>query len=428
MIKMQKYINNIASIKNWLKYFLIPSAIVVFSSTVVLSENVPTTPAETPTCEGDCKNHVNPRAELLLAAISNYQDIYAKGGWERFPVGNTIKVHDKDSRIPAVRRILSVMGDYKVESDEATDVDPEILDESLSEAVKKFQERHGLEIDGAIGKKTQEALAVPVEFRIAQMKATLERMQEMPELAKRYVLVNTAGFYLEAVDNDHTAINSRIIVGQPKHATPLFHRNIFQVSFNPQWHVPPSIARNEMMGKLRDDPDYFVKGNYVIKDGGGEVINAEDIDWDNQSGETYKFVQRSGSGNALGKIKFNLPDTNNIYLHSTGTPKLFAKAYRALSHGCIRVEKARELAHFVMNGMEGWNDEKIDKFYDGSQSKIVTVEPVEVYLSYWTSWVDDATKQPHFYADVYGRDKKRVAEILEEMKNPEEANLSTKVE
>ncbi len=180
-----------------------------------------------------------------------------------------------------------------------------------------------------------------------------------------------------------------------------------------------------MMGKLRDDPDYFVKGNYVIKDGGGEVINAEDIDWDNQSGETYKFVQRSGSGNALGKIKFNLPDTNNIYLHSTGTPKLFAKAYRALSHGCIRVEKARELAHFVMNGMEGWNDEKIDKFYDGSQSKIVTVEPVEVYLSYWTSWVDDATKQPHFYADVYGRDKKRVAEILEEMKalDEETANI-----
>lgn len=420
MTKMQKCISNIPAVKNLLKYFLIPASILLFSSTIVLSENVPTTPTEALSCETDCKITINPRAELLKTAISNYQDIYAKGGWESFPVGKPIRMHDKDLRIPAVRRILSVMGDYKVESDEATEVDPEILDENLSEAVKKFQERHGLEIDGAIGKKTQEALAVPVEFRIAQMKATLERMQEMPELAKRYVLVNTAGFYLEAVDNDHTIINSRIIVGQPKHATPLFRRNIFEVSFNPQWHVPPSIARNEMMGKLRDDPEYFVKGNYVIKDSDGEVINAEDINWDNQSDETYQFVQRAGSDNALGKIKFNLPDTNNIYLHSTGTPKLFTKAYRALSHGCIRVEKARELAHFVMSGMEGWSDERVDKLYDSSQSKIVTVDPVDVYLVYWTSWVDKTTRQPYFYADTYDRDKKRVAEILEEMKNPEE--------
>jgi L,D-transpeptidase YcbB len=171
-------------------------------------------------------------------------------------------------------------------------------------------------------------------------------------------------------------------------------------------------------------PEYFTKGNYVIRDRDGEVINAEEINWETQSDETYKFVQRAGIGNALGKIKFNLPDTNNIYLHSTGSPKLFAKAYRALSHGCIRVEKARELAHFVMNGMEGWDVARIDRLYDSSQSKIISVDPVEVYLVYWTSWVDSGTKQPYFYADVYGRDKKRVAEILEAMKNPEEASVA----
>lgn len=411
--------SSITTIKGWLKYLLIPACLLAFSSTLVLSENLPTEPETT--CETDCKA-ANRHTEILETAIHNYQDIYAKGGWEHFPLGKSIKIHGKDSRVPILRRILSVMGDYKVETEDSAEVDVEILDENLSEAVKKFQERHGLEIDGAIGKKTQVALAVPVEFRIAQMKATLERMQDMPELNKRHVLVNIAGFYLEAVDNNKTIINSRIIVGKPRHATPLFHRDIIEVSFNPQWHVPASIARNEMMGKLRDEPEYFTKGNYVIRDSDGEVINAEEIDWENQSDETYKFVQRAGSGNALGKIKFNLPDTNNIYLHSTGSPKLFAKAERALSHGCIRVEKARELAYFVMDGMEGWNVERIDKLYDGSQSKILSVDPVEVYLVYWTSWVDEATKKPYFYTDVYGRDKKRVTEILETMKNPEVKN------
>ena len=425
MTKAQNYMSNLPSIKNWLQYFLIPVCILVFSSTIVLSENVP--PEAEAICESDC-NIPNPRAELLNTAISQYQDIYAKGGWEHFPVGKNIRINNKDSRVPIARRILTVMGDYKIETDVEAEIDPEILDEHFAEAVKIFQERHGLEIDGAIGRKTQEALAVPVEFRIAQMKATLQRMQEMPALSKRYVLVNIAGFNLEAVDNNSTVINSRIIVGQPRHATPLFHRDIFEVSFNPQWHVPASIARNEMMGKLRDEPEYFTKGNYVIRDRDGEVINAEEIDWENQSDETYKFVQRAGSGNALGKIKFNLPDTNNIYLHSTGSPKLFAKAYRALSHGCIRVEKARELAHFVMGGMEGWNIERIDKLYDSSQSKIISVDPVEVYLVYWTSWVDSGTKQPYFYADVYGRDKKKVAEILESMKNPEEVSIAKETE
>lgn len=417
---------NIHNIKSWVQYSMITALVLVFSSTIVFSENVPSQ-AEAP-CEPECKTIPNPAAELLKDAISHYQDIYAKGGWEHFPVGKNIRINNKDSRVPIARRILSVMGDYKVETETSAEVDPEILDENLAQAVRTFQERHGLEIDGAIGRKTQEALAVPVEFRIAQMKATLERMQEMPELEKRHVLVNLAGFYLEAVDDNKTILNSRIIVGQPRHATPLFTRPITEVNFNPQWHVPPSIARNEMMGKLRDDPEYFVKGNYVIKDSDGEVVNAEDIDWDNQSDEPYKFVQRAGSGNALGKIKFSLPDTNNIYLHSTGTPKLFAKAYRALSHGCIRVEKARELAHFVMSGMEGWNDERIDKLYNSNQSKIISVEPVEVDLVYWTSWVDETTKQPYFYADVYGLDKKRVTEILEAMKNLEEASVATEDE
>lgn len=349
-------------------------------------------------------------ASALENAINDYKQLAANSGWEKFPVGKTIKVSGHDGRIPTLRQILSVMGDYKGEMNLSSNV----LDSNLSEAVKKFQIRHGLEADGAVGKKTQIQLAVPVTERIAQMEVALEKMREMPDLGDRYILVNLPGFYLQAVENRQPVLTSRIIVGNPRNSTPQFIREINSVSFNPLWHVPDRIAREEFIGKLRKDPDYLRKGNYMVVSNKGNRVDADSIDWNSHSGSLpYRFVQRSGSSNALGKLKFNLPDTNSIYLHSTGSPKLFAKAERALSHGCIRVEKVLELAYFVMKGMADWNEEKINNMYSGSNSKIVSVSPVPVYVAYWTSWVDAETRQPHFHPDIYGRDKKRVAELLD---------------
>lgn len=404
---------NISAIKTWIQSFLLPIFIFIFSSTITFAENL-----QPEAINESGSSSSNQYINSLETAISDYKKISENGGWPSLPNGKPIKMYAKDTRIPVVRQILSVMGDYHLEEE----VDSETLDETLAESVKKFQARHGLEVDGALGVKTQAALSVPVEFRLAQMQATLERMHEMPNLGERYVLVNIPGFYLKAVDKNTTTINSRIIVGAPKNATPLFHREITDVSFNPAWHVPERIARNEFMGKLRDNPNYFVKGNYSITDNNGDAINVAEIDWENQPKSHYKFVQRAGNGNALGKVKFNLPDTDSIYLHSTGSPKLFNKSERALSHGCIRVEMARELAYFVMSGMTGWDEERITKLYDSNKSRILPVEPVQVYLAYWTSWVDETTKQPHFNADIYGRDKKRVSEILAEIKNPADKN------
>ncbi len=399
---------NISAIKTWIQTFLLPIFIFIFSTSVSFAEKL-----HPDAIINEGSSSQSRYISSLEAAINDYKKIAENGGWPAFPIGNTIKKEVKDTRIPTVRQILSVMGDYHLEDT----VDSETMDEALVEAVKKFQIRHGLEADGAIGKKTQAALAVTAQFRIAQMQATLERMREMPDFGERYILVNIAGYYLQAVDKNTTAITSRIIVGTPKNSTPLFHSEITSINFNPKWHVPVSIARNEFMEKLREDPEYFIKGDYVIKDNHGETINAEEIDWENHTGEIYKFVQNEGDKNALGKVKFSLPDTNSIYLHSTGSPKLFNKPERALSHGCIRVEMARDLVYFVMENRNGWNEERISKLYDGSASRIITVEPVPVYTVYWTSWVDETTKQPYFYPDIYGRDKKRISEILAENKS-----------
>lgn len=405
---------NISAIKSWVQYFLLLMFIFLFFGAVAFADDAkPETSAPTTQTTTSHSQYFT----SLESAIGDYKKISANGGWPSFKTGKAIKIGTHDARIPAVRQILSIMGDYKGEANNTSDT----LDKPLAEAVKHFQTRHGLDNDGALGSKTQAALSVSVEFRLAQMQATLERMRQMPDLGERYVLVNIPGFYLKAVSDNTATLTSRIIVGSPKNATPLFQRPITDVSFNPPWYVPERIARNEFMGKLRSNPDYFKKGNYIVTDHNGETVDAANIDWENQSGG-FRFTQRAGSGSALGKVKFNLPDTDNIYLHSTGSPKLFAKAERALSHGCIRVELARELAFFVMSGLTGWTEERVAKLYDGSTSKILPVKPVQVYLAYWTSWVDETTGQPHFNQDVYGRDKKRVSEILSELKNTENKN------
>jgi murein L,D-transpeptidase YcbB/YkuD len=346
----------------------------------------------------------------LEEALQNYEKIAANGGWLPLQIGKKIIEGENDPRIPTIRQILTTMGDYSDPQNISTNND--VLDKPLSEAVKKFQTRHGLEADGRIGAKTQSEMAISAQYRVAQIKATLEKMRETPDLGDRYILVNVAGFYLKAVDKNQLTINSRVIVGNVKNHTPLFHSQITEISFNPPWYVPPRIAREEIIKKQQKDQDFLVKGDYMVKNSDGEEVDVASVDWHNLHGETYRFIQRAGETSALGKIKFNLPDTDSIYLHSTGSPKLFAKSERALSHGCIRVELARDLAHFILGSQEGWNYEKINAMYDSNKSKIVTVSaPVPVHLVYWTSWVDEESKQPHFANDIYRKDKKRIEEL-----------------
>ncbi len=403
--------NNITYIKPYIQAFLLSFLLLASSGLPALSE-------EAPSFSGTSAEYSLPMEQ----AISNYKKIVENGGWPTLKTGKTIKAGMKDPRIPTIRQILSIMGDYQPITAAYDTTESAILDDVLAEAVKKFQTRHGLEADGDIGIKTQTALAVPARFRLAQLETTLEKMRAIPDLGGHYILVNIPAFYLRAVDNNKTVLSSRIIVGKPQNSTPLFHQPITEVIFNPKWYVPDSIAKKEFIEKILSEPDYLDKGNYIVKTRDGKTVNHSEIDWQNASGDEYKFIQRAGDNNALGKIKFNLPNTSNIYLHSTNSPRLFKKSERALSHGCIRVEKARELAYFVMKGLGGWNEERIDKFYDGSVSKMLKVNPVPVYLVYWTSWTDGSSGQPYFYQDIYSRDEKRMAEILATIKSKQYNN------
>jgi murein L,D-transpeptidase YcbB/YkuD len=247
---------------------------------------------------------------------------------------------------------------------------------------------------------------VPVETRITQIAATIDRIRARPQAAEsRFILVNLPAYTLFAVDKGQTQLIMRVIIGNRKNHTPLFDNAVTDVIFNPQWHVPERIARKELTPKLREDPAYFVKAGFVVTQDGEPIdpLHARPDD------DKFTFRQLAGGENALGKIKFNIPDSDNIYLHSTATPRLFAKDDRALSHGCIRVEDPRALAYFMFDGKADWDKKRIDKTYDGDAERWVKVEATPVHLVYWTAFVD-AAGAAYFYPDVYGKDTATTAD------------------
>lgn len=341
-----------------------------------------------------------PEALALEKLLTQYKALADNGGWPQWQTGKTIKLHQKDARITTLRQILTITGDYAAGPQPLPKQDAGRLNNALADGVKHFQARHGLNPDGALGKSTQEALAVSIEGRIRQIEETISRIRSRAQPGEaKFILVNLPAFTLYGIKNGKPEITMRVIIGSPKNPTPLFDNEITDVIFNPQWHVPPRIATREMAPKLLKDPAYFVRAGFVVTQDGQPV---DPLHFTPDGGK-LGFRQRAGNENALGKIKFNLPDSDDIYLHSTSTPKLFAKDERALSHGCVRVEHPQDLAYFTFEDKADWGVKRIDAAYESSRERWVKVNALPVHLVYWTALVDGAGTA-HFYKDVYGID------------------------
>lgn len=347
------------------------------------------------------------QTQALQKLLGQYKEIASNGGWPEWKSGKEVRAGASDPRIPTLRLLLTITGDYQPAA--AIAATSPIYDDTLLQSVKHFQTRHGLNTDGRLSKSTQAVLSVPVEKRISQIMNTLTRMHDTAAFENKFILINLPAFTLYGVEQDKVALSMRVIVGSRRNHTPLFDNVVTDVVFNPPWSVPARIARNEMIPKLRKNPSYFINAGFIVTQD-GEPVDPMKV---NPESDDFSFRQRPGAGNALGKIKFNIPDNDNIYLHSTSTPKLFAQEDRALSHGCIRLEKPRDLAHFVMGTLAGWDSAKIDHAYDGSTQRSVRVTEVPVHLVYWTAFVDEAGAV-HFYNDVYNKDKGVTAQLEEQ--------------
>ncbi|MBD3657034.1 L,D-transpeptidase family protein [Marinobacter sp.] len=328
--------------------------------------------------------------------------------WPVIPPGPSIHSGESDERLPQIRQRLTLLGDFTASGME----DPSLYyDLELESAVRNFQARHGLEVDGVIGRRTLEAMNVTPQQRLNTIDVNLERWRWLPDvLGETRVQVNIAGYELQVFRDGRLAGTHRVVVGRPYRSTPLFSDQIRYLEFNPTWTVPFKLMVEDELPKIRRDPDRLRRLGFAIYQGWGDerrLVDPDTIDWDSLSRSyfPYQLVQQPGPTNALGQVKFMFPNRFAVYLHDTPAKNLFWRTERIFSSGCIRVDRPFELALQLL-GDEGWDRGRINSILDRGETRVVHLpEPVPIHLQYWTAWAE-ADGTLNFRRDIYDRDHK----------------------
>ncbi len=348
----------------------------------------------------------------LKGALANYRAIARAGGWPTIDPGATLKPGVRDPRVARLREILRRVNDLRPTEDATAEGgDAEVFDHGLAEAVKRFQARHGLEQDGHVGPKTLAALNTPVEARVRQLMLNLERRRWMPDRNEpRYIFINLADFYLQLIENDEVSFTTRVVIGTRYNKTPVFTADMTYLVFNPYWNVPPSIATEEILPKTKADPGYLeAKGFDLFSDWSenADLIDPMSVEWSAIAPENFRFKlrQRPSATNALGRLKFMLPNDYNIYLHDTPEQRYFDENERSFSHGCVRVAEPEELAAAILRTQPGWTRDSIKTAVASGERRVVGLDDaIPVQITYLTAWVDQDNRV-HFRNDVYERDE-----------------------
>jgi murein L,D-transpeptidase YcbB/YkuD len=351
----------------------------------------------------------------LREALARDRELAAAGGWPVIPDGSALHLGDRGGPVVALRARLRFEDDL---GGTATDQpDAELFDETLEQAVKMFQQRHGLAADGVVSAATLAELNVPVERRVEQLELNLERWRWLPkDLGRRHIIVNIAAYELEVVDGDSVALSMRVVVGRPYDRTPVLSDTMRYLVLNPYWHVPRDLAVDELLPKARRDPSYLAHNKMRIFPAGGtdaREVDPTTINWSAMTPSRFPFQLRQDPGprNALGRIKFMFLNKYHVYLHDTPAGSLFAEAQRDFSHGCIRIEHPIELAVYLLRQDPRWTRDSLLLALDEAVDRSVPLpEPMPIHLLYWTAWADmDGTIQ--FRRDIHGRDAPLLAAL-----------------
>lgn len=358
----------------------------------------------------------------LEDALLHAFEIQKKGGWGEVPAGPTLKKGATGPRVEALLRRLLASGDMPAV--ESTAAAPAVFDDILVGGVKRFQARHGLEPDGTVGPATIETLNVPVEHRIDQIKANLERWRWLPsDFGERFVLVNIASFTLDVIENGRSVLRMPVIVGRDYRETPVFGAKMTYLILNPTWTVPPKLAVEDILLKVKEDPGYLAaKKIRVFSDWTEKAVEVDPatIDWFALGAARFPYQLRQDPSpeNSLGRIAFMLPNSYSVYLHDTPERWLFQRAERILSSGCIRLADPIGLAEYLLAGEAGWDRQGImDAIEKGETWNVRLSRPIPVFLVYLTAWVDDRGVV-QFQRDVYGRDNRLIRALAEPPLSP----------
>lgn len=356
-------------------------------------------------CDAVMTNNTNadPMSDIhyqaVLKKISQLIQLESQFSWETLMLENKLTVGQTHPIVNTIAKRLWLLGDMPKE----VDVEQVYTDE-LMQGIKRFQLRHGLQTDGVIGKQTLYWLnQSPRQRAVLLARNELRQRIFSRKLTPSYLLINVPAFEMKLVEQEQTVLTSKVIVGKSSRQTPILDSQISSIVLNPSWRVPSSILRRDILPHIRKDGYYLQDREFDVYDYSGQLIFHTPEEWQELASSRfpYQLVQRPGPKNALGKYKFHFDNSFSVYLHGTSEPALFKRENRALSSGCIRIEKVNELAQWFKRNLvkdKGLWDRLAPNVTDPQWFALS--EKLPVHLVYWTAWLDDKG-QDHYRNDIY---------------------------
>ncbi len=338
----------------------------------------------------------------LQQAIAQYSDIVARGGWPMVPSGKTLRIGMSDPAVLTLRERLTIAGDMPPASGNSNS-----FDSYVDAAVKRFQARHGIQPDGAVGDSTYAALNIPAQVRLTQLATNLTRLKVLTAkpLPARYVMVNIPAASVEAVENGQVVQRHTAVVGKVDRPSPIVNSKITEINFHPYWTVPASIIRKDLIPLMQKDPTYLATWKIRVYDPKGNEIPPEQIDWKtDEATKGYSFRQDPGDENSLGIVKINFPSPDGVYMHDTPHKGLFNDDYRFDSSGCVRIQNIRELIVWLLRDTPGQSPDVVEQeLRDAQRLDVKVTNPVPLHWTYITAW---ATEDGivNFRNDIYNLD------------------------
>lgn len=339
-------------------------------------------------------------------AIERYERLVQRGGWKPVAKGRTIRPGDDDDRIPQIKRRLRATGELGQSQDYFEQL---TLDDRVEQALRNYQRHNGLRVTGRADRATIEALNIPAEERLNQLRLNRQRIANLlaARIEDRYVLVNVPAFELEAVEKYEVRQRHRVIVGREGRETPDLKGTIRALNFFPYWRVPTSVATLDLIPRLQKEPDYLTQEGIRVYDGSydGPEIQQSRIDWSAVDSHRIRFKQDPGERNALGLVRLDMSNEHGVYMHDTPMKQLFQQRGRAFSAGCVRVQGVFELVEWIARYEPGWDDAgRVRTVVDSGQPLDLQLSrPVPVIFTYITAWAE-RDGAVHFRPDLYNRD------------------------
>lgn len=333
-------------------------------------------------------------------AIPRYEAIVAQGGWPVVQPTDRLRLGNRHKSLPALRQRLIAGGDLAANAGTS-----DVFDSYVEAAVRRFQARHGISIDGIAREQTFNVLNVPANVRLNQLRTNLVRLRSFSgNLGPRFVMCNIPAAHIEAIENGVAVTRHTAVVGKPDRPSPDIQSRIVEVNFNPFWTVPVSIVRRDLIPKMQEEPDYLTKQRIRILDQRGNELQPQQINWYSDQAVNYMFKQDPGDFNSLGSIRINFPSAHGVYMHDTPSKNLFGEDFRFHSSGCVRVQNVRELVTWLLAETPGWSRQDIDNAIRSGERKDARISKLlPLYWVYVTAWATpDGVVQ--FRDDIYNRD------------------------